>query len=93
MRDYQIYYLKMTIVSCPRTSALIAREASASEPLQGLQLASACCEEEKERKKSEAKTKKEKTLWGRILTCIHGDVEVKLFQRFEELLKQRQVAM
>ena len=56
-------------------------------------MASACCEEEKERKKSEAKTKKKKTLWGRILTCIHGDVGVKLFQRFEELLQQRQVAM
>ena len=55
-------------------------------------MASSRCEDEIERKKSEAEAKK-KTVWGEILTCISGDVEVKLFQRFEELLQQRQVAM
>ena len=66
-------------------------------------MASARCEEEKARKKSEAETK-EKTLWRKILTCIPSDgghpflkkkfvKEVKLSRRFEEFLQQRQVTM
>ena len=47
------------------------------QPLQGLQLTSTHCEEEKARKKSEAKTKKKRRLWRRRLTCSVDDFWVK----------------
>ena len=65
------------------------------QPPQGLELASARCEEEKQRKKSEAKTKRKakKRLCKSRLTCILGDFAVQRVERSEELLQQRRVAM
>ena len=63
------------------------------QPLQCLQLASLRCEEEKARNKSEAETKKEKTLWGRILTCSLADSWVNPSDTSQELLQQSQVTM
>ena len=54
--------LQVTTLSCTSACPYTPRAALAPEPLQYLQLASARCEEEKARNKSEAKTKKKRSL-------------------------------